>query len=177
MNTVMEDLLTLERIESERQTAWKIFNLGGVVYDAVQAQRASAQLKQQILTLNFSLLETDNLTLIGSITQVRQAVTNLISNGIKYTPDNGKIQVRLTRKDQRLTFEVEDNGYGISPDRQARLFQRFYRAREPQTDHIPGTGLGLSLVKTVVERHGGEGWVKSELNHRSTFPFSPPSPA
>jgi signal transduction histidine kinase len=71
--------------------------------------------------------------------------------------------------DNRVLFEVQDNGYGISEEKQARLFERFYRAQEPGTDHIPGTGLGLSLVKTVIERHGGEVWVRSKLGVGSTF--------
>ncbi len=66
---------------------------------------------------------------------------------------------------------MQDNGYGISKERQQRLFQRFFRAHEPGTDHISGTGLGLSLVKTVIERHGGEVWVHSESSIGSTFGF------
>jgi len=81
------------------------------------------------------------------------------------------VKIRFTQADQRLQFSVQDNGYGISPERQARLFERFYRAREPGTDHIPGTGLGLSLVKTVVERHGGQVWFESEVGRGSTFGF------
>jgi signal transduction histidine kinase len=112
-----------------------------------------------------------NLWVRGNTTQLRQAITNLVGNGIKYTPDNGRIQVSLTRHDKRLNFEVEDNGYGISQEKQNSLFQRFYRAHEPGTDHIPGTGLGLSLVKAVIERHGGEVRVKSDPGKGSTFGF------
>jgi two-component system sensor histidine kinase VicK len=102
---------------------------------------------------------------------LRQAFVNLINNAIKYTPENGMIHVRLMQDGARVRFEVQDNGFGISKEKQGKLYQRFYRAREPQTEHITGTGLGLSLVKTVVERHGGEVWVKSELGVGSTFGF------
>jgi two-component system, OmpR family, clock-associated histidine kinase SasA len=105
---------------------------------------------------------------------LRQAVTNFVNNSIKYTPDEGHIEVRLSTDQTRIMFEVEDNGYGISEERQGRLFQRFYRAREDATEHIPGTGLGLSLVKTVIERHGGKVWVRSALGKGSTFGFSLP---
>src|SRR5258708_18977432 len=175
MNSLIEDLLTLERIESERQTAWKAFDLGELVYNVVVAQRSAAELKRQSLTLDFDF-EHEDFTVFGSTTQLRQAVTNLVGNSIKYTPDGGKIEVRLARQDKRLTFDVKDNGYGISKERQGRLFQRFYRARETATENNPGTGLGLSLVKTVVERHGGEVWVESELGTGSTFGFWLPVP-
>ena len=78
----------------------------------------------------------------------------------------------LAVRDGRLVFSIADDGFGISLERQARLFERFYRAREPGTDHIGGTGLGLSLVKTVVERHGGEVWFESVPGEGSTFGFS-----
>ncbi len=105
------------------------------------------------------------------MTQLRQAIANLIGNAVKYTPDEGRVDVRFAQGGQRLHFSVRDTGYGISPERQARLFERFYRAREPGTDHIPGTGLGLSLVKTVIERHGGQVWFESEVGAGSTFGF------
>ena len=168
MKALIEDLLTLERVESERKSAWIEFDLGELIMDVVEAQRSTADLKQHALSLKVDEGETK---IVGNMTQLRQAMTNLIGNGIKYTPDHGYIQVRLKQQDKRVIFEVEDNGYGISPDKQERLFQRFYRAQEPGTDHIPGTGLGLSLVKTVIENHGGEVWVKSEVGVGSTFGF------
>jgi signal transduction histidine kinase len=166
MKSLIEDLLTLERVDSERQLALREINLSELVHDVVEAQQLSADLQQQSLTV-----KTDSMDLwvAGSTTQLRQAMTNLISNGIKYTPANGRIDVKLRQEDSRLIFEVHDSGYGISKERQERLFQRFYRAHEPGTDHIAGTGLGLSLVKTVVERHGGNVWVESEPGKGSTF--------
>jgi signal transduction histidine kinase len=168
MKALIEDLLTLERLESERQTAWTPLNLSQLTHDVVEAQQDTAALKHQQLAVK---IEDMNQWVRGNTTQLRQAITNLIGNAIKYTPDDGRIEVRLARQGQRLNFEVEDNGYGISQEKQNHLFQRFYRAHEPGTDHIPGTGLGLSLVKTVIERHGGEVWVKSELGKGSTFGF------
>jgi signal transduction histidine kinase len=168
MKSLIEDLLTLERVESERQVSWTDLDFGAMVADAVEAQQSAAQLKNHALSL---VTENDTLYVFGSSTQLRQAVANLISNAIKYTPEHGQIQVRLSQKEKRLIFEVQDNGYGISKERQQRLFHRFYRAHEPGTDHIPGTGLGLSLVKTVIERHGGEVWVHSEPGIGSTFGF------
>ncbi|MEP7286211.1 MAG: ATP-binding protein [Chloroflexota bacterium] len=172
IKTLIEDLLTLERIESEVRADWKRFDFRELVEDAVEAQQPAAVYKHQALSLKIDVAEDIMLDVFGSATQLRQAVANFVSNAIKYTPDDGHIEVTLIQKAGRLVFEVSDDGYGISRERQGRLFQRFYRAREPVTDHITGTGLGLSLVKTVIERHGGEVWVQSELGQGSTFGFS-----
>ncbi|PJF30987.1 MAG: hypothetical protein CUN51_05775 [Candidatus Thermofonsia Clade 1 bacterium] len=168
MDTLIKDLLTLERVESEREALWQVVDFNALVSAEVEVQRAAAELKKHTLTLQ---LPASTLHVRGSATQLRQAISNLISNAIKYTPDGGLIQVRLTAKERRLLFEVQDNGYGISKERQERLFSSFYRAREPGTDHISGTGLGLSLVRTVIERHGGKVWMNSEAGIGSIFSF------
>jgi signal transduction histidine kinase len=172
MRSLLEDLLTLERIESERQSEWQTFDLGGLATEVVEAQRSSADLKGQTLILS---LADGAPPVLGSETQLRQAMANLVGNAIKYTPDGGRVEARFQHGNGRLEFTVEDNGYGISPERQARLFERFYRAQEPGTDHIGGTGLGLSLVKTVIERHGGQVWFKSEPGAGSLFGFWVPA--
>lgn len=172
MQSLLEDMLTLERIESDRRSEWSWFNLSGLVLETAEAYQSGARLKQQTMTLE---LAEPQLMMRGSVTQMRQAIANLIGNAIKYTREEGHIAVHLSVEDKRLSFMVVDDGYGISPQRQARLYERFYRAREPGTDHIGGTGLGLSLVKTVIERHGGEVWFKSAPSEGSTFGFWVPA--
>ncbi len=176
MRTLIEDLLTLDRLESERQIAWIAIDFKDLVAAEIEGQKSSAELKQQTLTLFIDHADNRSFNVLGSKTQLRQAVANLVGNAIKYTPADGNIQAKLTHNGKHILFEVEDTGYGISPERQVKLFQRFYRAREVSTEHIPGTGLGLSMVKTVVERHGGEVWVHSELGVGSTFGFWLPIP-
>lgn len=172
IKSLIEDLLTLEKVESERQSAWTTINLSSLAEEVFFAHQFQAVRKQHSLNLE---KPPEPIYTLGSSTQLRQAIVNLVSNAIKYTPDNGVITVRLRTKQLRAEVEVTDNGYGIAREKQDRLFQRFYRARDPQTEHIPGTGLGLSLVKTVAERHGGEVWVKSDLGKGSTFGFWVPA--
>jgi signal transduction histidine kinase len=172
MRALLEDLLTLERIESERRSEWQPFDLGGLAVEVAEAQRSGANLKHQTLTLE---RPPDVPTMFGNVTQLRQAIANLVSNAIKYTPEKGRVEMRLEHEHERLTFSVKDSGYGISPERQERIFERFYRAHEPGTEHISGTGLGLSLVKTVVERHGGQVWFESEPGVGSVFGFWVPA--
>jgi signal transduction histidine kinase len=173
MKSLVDDLLSLEKIDSERQSAWVRFDLASLVQEVYEAQKASAGLKNQDLQLE---RPPEPVMVLGSTTQMRQAIANLINNASKYTPNDGKIMVRMRHESGRLAFEVEDNGLGIPADRQARLFQRFYRAKQPGTDNIPGTGLGLSLVKTVINRHGGDVWVRSVDGTGSTFGFWLPEP-
>lgn len=168
MKNLIEDLLTLEKIESERTAPLLDVNFSDLLDDVYIAQQFQAVRRGHQMNL---AKPVEPIFVKGSSTQLRQALVNLIGNAVKYTPENGTIQVRLLRDSGKVRFEVQDNGYGISPERQERLFQRFYRARESGTEHITGTGLGLSLVKTVVERHGGEVWVKSIPGSGSTFGF------
>ena len=105
----------------------------------------------------------------GDHRQLSQALSNLITNAIKYTPEAGRISVRLREIESHVGFEVEDTGYGISKEAQDKLFTEFYRVRTEKTSDIPGTGLGLSLVKSIVEAHNGRVWLESEDGKGSKF--------
>ncbi|MCB9436082.1 MAG: response regulator [Anaerolineales bacterium] len=168
IQTLLEDILNLERVESQGPESWKGFQIGVILQEVVDNLEGQAHLKDQ----NFNAdLPPQNYLVLGSAIQIRQAFTNLIGNAIKYTPEHGTVLVRTAVAHRRFHFEVEDNGYGIPADRQARLFERFFRAQTPGTEHIEGTGLGLSLVKTVIEQHGGEIWFESEEGKGSIFGF------
>lgn len=168
MRTLLEELLTLERLESGLKIEPTPLNLSDVLIESVQRTRTDAESKSQVLTHAVPELP---LVVRGEFAYFRQAMVNLINNAIKYTPHKGAISARLERHGERAFFEVTDNGYGISPERQKWLFQRFYRAKEPGTEHIEGTGLGLSLVKAVIERSEGEVWFQSTPGQGSTFGF------
>jgi signal transduction histidine kinase len=102
---------------------------------------------------------------------IRESMENLIGNAIKYTPEGGRIVVRAYVQEGAVHFNVEDNGIGIPKDHLPRIFETFYRAKQPGSEGIEGRGLGLSLVKTIIERHGGEVWVESEQGSGSRFGF------
>jgi two-component system sensor histidine kinase BaeS len=115
-------------------------------------------------------------------TLFRQAVANLVDNAIKYTPAGGSVTLRAFQADGRQTVRVEDTGLGIAPTDQARLFERFYRARRKETLREKGTGLGLAIVKSIVEQHGGRVSLESRLGAGSAFTLEipvgqPPRPA
>jgi len=106
--------------------------------------------------------------------RLAQILTNLLSNGSKYTPEGGKIHVRAWLEGGDVHCSVSDTGIGISPSDQARLFTKFFRSEDPQVRAQIGTGLGLCIVKNLVELHGGRMTVQSELGRGSTFTFTTP---
>jgi len=105
----------------------------------------------------------------GDPLRLQQVIDNLLSNAIKYTGEDGKIRVEASHDDQRWRIDVADDGIGIPPDELGHLFDRFVRASNARTAGLPGTGLGLSVVKAITELHGGSVQVRSTVGHGTTF--------
>ncbi|MBI2217510.1 MAG: response regulator [Candidatus Rokubacteria bacterium] len=105
----------------------------------------------------------------------RQVITNLLSNAVKYTPPRGAITVRIARDGSRLVWSVADSGIGIPKEAQRRLFEKFYRADNALAVETEGTGLGLYIVKLIVERLGGAVWSESEEGKGAVFTFTLPA--
>jgi signal transduction histidine kinase len=105
--------------------------------------------------------------------RLEQALLNLLSNACKFTPRQGHIAVALHDEGEEYVVSVADDGPGIPLEEQAPIFERFYsRSRGPGRE--AGAGLGLAITKTVVELHGGRIWMKSQIDHGSTFYFAVP---
>ena len=102
--------------------------------------------------------------------RIRQVITNLLTNSLKFTPAGGEITLRGSADEKRITIEVQDNGRGLTEGELERLFQPYYR-KERDRDHLSGLGLGLALCKTLVELHHGEIWARSKPGEGSTFGF------
>jgi signal transduction histidine kinase len=105
------------------------------------------------------------------------ALHNLIGNALKYTPEGGQVSVNVEISRGQLTVAVTDTGIGIAPEDQSRVFERFYRAKDPRVAKITGTGLGLTLAREVARLHGGDIVLESEMNRGSTFTLTIPAPA
>jgi PAS domain S-box-containing protein len=110
----------------------------------------------------------------GDAQLLRQAILNLISNAVKYTPENGKIDVRVRRDGEQVLWSVTDTGIGIPKADMTRLFEKFYRAGNVQVVETEGTGLGLYLVRLIIERFGGKVWCESTEGAGSKFFFTIP---
>jgi signal transduction histidine kinase/CHASE2 domain-containing sensor protein len=171
MNQLIGDLLNLERTRSERHNMDR-FSLREVVEQIASRHGPDALQKKQQYHVD---LISNELNMLGDLRQISQVVSNLIGNAIKYTPEGGSIDIRLQANQQNIRFEVQDTGYGILKEAQEGLFTEFYRVRTKETAEIPGTGLGLSLVKSVIKAHNGQVGVESEENIGSTFYFTLPN--
>jgi signal transduction histidine kinase len=168
MNNLLDDLLRFQKVQTSPLELHEPVQVVRLLKTVMEHSEETASSKQHQLTTDYHDLPTG---IIADPVMVREAMENLVNNAIKYTPDGGKITVRAFAKDNRFYFEVEDNGFGLSPEHLPRLFTSFYRAKQTGTERIEGTGVGLSLVKTIVDRHQGDVWVESEPEKGSKFGF------
>jgi two-component system, OmpR family, phosphate regulon sensor histidine kinase PhoR len=173
MDNILTDLLRVEQIQSSPLELHEEVQIAPLLKMITDHQQAAAAQKKQEMQSDFQNIPEG---LMADPAMIREAMENFVSNAIKYTPDGGKITIRAYSENKRFYFVVIDNGYGVGPEHLPNLFKSFYRAKQAGTEHIAGTGLGLSLVKAVIERHSGEVWVESELGKGSTFGFWLPIP-
>ena len=129
---------------------------------SLQASQKRIQVQIDLPQQTTPIIEVDQALL-------QQALHNLIENAIKYTPNEGKVLVSAEIHQERMVFKVSDNGIGVSPVDLPRLFEKFYRSTSREAKKESGTGLGLTIVKSIAERHGGDVWVDSHLGKGSTF--------
>jgi len=107
-------------------------------------------------------------------TKVGQVLMNLLSNATKFAPDAGELKVEAVRKDNWCLVGVIDNGIGIRKENQEKIFEEFYQVNNPLAEDRSGTGLGLTIARHIVEKHGGQLWIESEYGKGSRFNFTLP---
>jgi signal transduction histidine kinase/DNA-binding response OmpR family regulator len=165
LNSLINDLLDLGRIDAGFDSQKEPTHLGLVVRFAVEGLRQQADAKRQTLTINVA---DDLPTVFGNPPRLRQMLTNLLDNAVKYTPEGGEIRVDARRENDLVLLTVSDAGIGVPPADQPYIFDKFYRATNSRQDYT-GTGLGLSIVKSIVENHDGRIWLDSRPGAGSTF--------
>lgn len=182
MNTLVSDLSDVARIESGRlKLEPKPISFTAITDDVLRSARALIDAKKQTVDLE---LEPNLPFVLADYVRTTQVVTNLLSNAHKYTPEGGRIVLRAVASPNRwsadgprevLHVSIQDTGIGIAPEDQKKLFQKFFRAEDRLAREMaPGTGLGLNIVKNLVELQGGHIWVESEFRNGSTFHFTLP---
>ena len=170
LNRMVNDILDFSKLEANAQLEKESVNIAKLIEDGVNQVSVLTQehnIKVEISKEN----EIPDIEL--NYDSIERAFINYMSNAIKYSPENGTIKVKLSYKQDNDEVEVTvtDQGCGISPEHQKKIFDRFYRV-ENNTHTIKGTGLGLNLVKTTIEKHhGGRVFVQSEEGKGSTFGF------
>lgn len=164
MKRLVEDMLTLSRLEStEFQARPEGVNMKGMLNQILEEAKALSQERHQFT------IEFDGPNIKGNTDEIRSAISNLVTNAIRYTPAGGKINLKwhLNKNGPKLT--VEDNGIGISSEHIARLTERFYRVDKSRSRETQGTGLGLAIVKHVLIRHNAQLEIESTPNIGSQF--------
>ncbi|OPY61895.1 MAG: putative sensor histidine kinase TcrY [Syntrophorhabdaceae bacterium PtaU1.Bin034] len=122
---------------------------------------------EKAVTLGLGRIEP--LEIVGDFTHLRRLLVNLVDNAIKYTLPHGTVTVSVERREPWAALTVKDTGIGIPPEEKEKIFQRHYRSAEARSSEQGGSGLGLSLVKSIVEAHGGRIELESTVNQGSTF--------
>lgn len=171
MRDLITTLLDLAQIEAGFDRVQQACSIRAIILDALQLHRLTAEDKD--ITLQVEV--PDSLpTVQGHPVRLGQAVNNLLVNALKYTPPQGRVTVSAQADDDQITVRVADTGPGIPVAKQTGLFSKFYRLDVRGTDEEEGHGLGLAIVRSVVEAHGGRVWVDSAEGEGSTFGFSLP---
>ncbi|MGB8658127.1 MAG: ATP-binding protein [Candidatus Zixiibacteriota bacterium] len=167
MSKIISDLLQLSRIES-KDFALSVapFSLGELVEEVALSLKPAADQKSQRLEVN---LQSQDQKALGDKYLINQALTNLVDNAIKYTPQKGTIRIESKERGEWAEIAVVDDGIGIPANDLPRIFERFYTVDKSRSRELGGTGLGLSIVRHIIEAHGGKVNVQSQLGKGSEF--------
>ena len=177
--SLVNDVLDISRIDSGRMSLNdELFSLADLIHDVAVIVRPQAAQKGHVLKLDIGLIREENLC--GDSLRLRQILVNIIGNAIKYTPDRGEILVSISQyaapdpagekgEGLWLDFVCQDNGLGMSQEFLSRIFLPFERANNSTMSKIEGTGLGMSIVKSLIDRMGGRIEVESQEGVGSRF--------
>jgi signal transduction histidine kinase len=170
LNELIDNLLDASRLQAGALS----LNMGDVALDDLSGRMAN-KFRSQTDRHQFVLSFPPHFPVVrGDEARLEQVLGNLLTNAIKYSPGGGTIRVGGRIFPDRVEVTVSDQGIGIAPAEQTRVFDAFYRVDDAPTRRTQGTGLGLYLAKAVVEAHGGRIWVESEPGHGAVFGFSLP---
>ncbi|HUQ85509.1 MAG TPA: HAMP domain-containing sensor histidine kinase [Candidatus Limnocylindrales bacterium] len=169
LTSLIGDLLDSTRIDSGKLYMHKeLFDFDELVVEIIEET-------QRITDRHTLVLDGGTKRkIVGDRERIGQVLTNLITNAIKYSPKADKIFITSKSIDKNITVCVRDFGVGISRDKQAHVFERFYRVSGPKQDTFPGLGLGLYISSEIIKREGGRIWVESVAGEGSTFCFTLP---
>jgi signal transduction histidine kinase len=172
MQVLVSDLQDVSRIETgQLRLEVKQVQLAETLKSALETARPYIESRSQRLKVEMP----DDLPLVqADPARLTQVLINLLSNASKYTPESGRVGLTTWLKAGFVHCAISDTGVGIAPEDQARLFTKFFRSEDPCVRKMPGTGLGLCIVKSLVELQGGEVTVESQVGKGSVFTFTVP---
>lgn len=172
MGELVSDLLVVSKLETGRLPLKKRkFSLVDLTKDLISQFKPFARASN----VEIILKSQSNLPLaLADSDKIRLVIENLLDNAIRYIKDKGRVEIRIKPKNKSIHFEIEDNGVGIPRQDQKYIFQKFFRAENVMKYQTQGSGLGLYISKSIIERSGGKIGFKSEENKGSTFWFTLP---
>ncbi|MCL4295864.1 MAG: response regulator [Anaerolineae bacterium] len=168
---LINDLLDLSRIEAGIDLELSTLDLDRLATEVVAEFQETAGSKRQQLVYHSP---NKPILVVGNGLRLKQVLSNLIGNALKYTPEGGRIQTVTQRSDTQVLLKVEDNGLGIPPADLPFVFDKFYRVKNEDRAEIQGTGLGLAICRSIIEKYGGSIWAESQYQQGSSFTFSLP---
>jgi two-component system sensor histidine kinase/response regulator len=172
MLELLESLLDVTKIESGTMNLHlKHVHISDVIQESINENKISADRKG--ISFEFSISEIIPMNTFDPL-QIQQVLNNLISNAIKYSHNNTNIEINTTLQNSKIIVTVKDQGQGIPKHEQSGVFVPFNKTSVKGTNGEKGTGLGLTIAKKVIESHGGEIWLRSEVGIGSSFCFSLP---
>jgi len=172
MATLVSDLGDIARIESGNlRLEPREVPVWDVIDEVVTLTRTQVTQKNQTVTVN---IPKELPKAWCDRNRLAQILTNLVSNANKYTQEGGAIIVHATRDGNTIQIKIEDNGLGMTPEDQQKLFSKFFRSADDKVREAPGTGLGLSITKNLIELQGGKIWFESEFRKGTSFYFTVP---
>jgi signal transduction histidine kinase len=164
--SLINDLLNISRMEAGTiRRDIEPIDLSNLLTHTVEFFHTD--MDKRSLTLDSSI--EPNLVMDADREEIQRVFTNLISNAIKYNKENGKITVNAQRDNGYIRVQIADTGIGLKPEEKEHLFEEFFRAKNPLTRNITGTGLGLTILKKIVDSYAGRIEVESEFESGSTF--------
>jgi len=172
LDALVQDLVTIAQLEKgvvrmRRQR----FDLPGLVHEIFELLEQQAARRGTTLELFAPKLTEAGLTVVADRNRIRQVLVNLIDNAIKYGRDHGRVVVALVETGRAVRISVRDDGAGIAPEHQGRIFERFYRIDKSRSRDSGGSGLGLAISKHIVEAHKSTIRVKSTMGEGTTLEF------
>ena len=164
MQQLLDDLIILARLESSESP---------LLHDSVDLEELVQQIYNDAVILDHErheiTLSTEPASVMGNNVELQMAITNLVTNAIRYTPENGSIRIFINVDNGGVHVGVEDNGIGIMPEHIGRLTERFYRVGSDRARETGGTGLGLAICQRIIEHHGGRIWAESSPEWGARF--------
>jgi two-component system, OmpR family, phosphate regulon sensor histidine kinase PhoR len=173
LTELVDDLIEISKLETDMKISKRYFEINRFIYDI--KNELSELSKKRKTEIKVESEVSDKTRAFGDEERLKQVFINLIDNAIKYTNEDGEIKIGITKTEKDVLISVSDNGVGIPKDDLPRIFERFYRVDKTRSRDMGGSGLGLSIVKHILELHNSIIKVESEEGKGTRFEFNLPS--